>query len=90
MSIEGLFARLVPEFARQATSTEENARRHAEADEALAKAEYEFFDLQRDLQAALDVPLRDRAIKVAAAPAADEAKVAARPSLAARIAAAVA
>lgn len=90
MSVDSLFARLMPEFARQATSVDENARRHADAEKALAKAEYEFFDLQRELQAALDVPLRHRAIRVAA-PAADvpdESKVVERPSLAARLAAA--
>ena len=62
MSTGGLFARLVP--ARQAPSADDNARLHAEADEALAGAEYEFYAMQRDLQAALDVPLRHRAINV--------------------------
>ena len=52
MSVDSLFARLMPEFARQATSVDENARRHADAEKVLAKAEYEFFDLQRELQVA--------------------------------------
>ena len=43
------------------------ARLHAEADEALAKAEYEFYAMQLELQAALDVPLRHRAITVSRA-----------------------
>ena len=60
MSTGGLFARLVP--ARQAPSADDNARLHAEADEALARAEIEFYAMQEDLQAALDVPLRHRAI----------------------------
>ena len=38
MSTGGLFARLVP--ARQTASADDNARLHAEADEALARAEY--------------------------------------------------
>jgi len=63
MSTGVLFARLVP--ARQAPSADDNARLHAEADEALARAEIEFYAMQRDLQAALDVPLRHRAINVA-------------------------
>ena len=102
MSTGGLFARLVP--ARQTASADDNARLHAEADEALAGAEYEFYAMQRDLQAALDVPLRHRAIKVAipdveaATPAADatppgasaEPKSGKRLSLAARLAAAAA
>ena len=62
---------------RQAPTADENARLHAEADEALAGAEIEFYAMQADLQAALDVPLRHRAINVAppdveaATPAAD-------------------
>jgi hypothetical protein len=102
MSTGGLFARLAP--ARQTASADDNARLHAEADEALAGAEYEFYAMQQDLQAALDVPLRHRAISVAkpdaevAAPAADPAapaesaqpKSGKRLSLAARLAAAAA
>lgn len=99
MSTGGLFARLVP--ARQAPSADDNARLHAEADEALARAEIEFYAMREDLQAALDVPLRHRAIKVetpdveAGTPAADatapsEPKSGKRLSLAARLAAAAA
>ncbi|MFA6140008.1 MAG: hypothetical protein WC684_04730 [Hyphomicrobium sp.] len=96
MSTGGLFARLVP--ARQAPSADDNARLHAEADEALARAEVEFYAMQQDLQAALDVPLRHRAIKVAApdvgaeanATASSEPKSGKRLSLAARLAAAAA
>ncbi len=102
MSTGGLFARLVP--ARQAPSADDNARLHAEADEALARAEIEFYAMREDLQAALDVPLRHRAIGVAkpdaevAAPAAApaspaesaEPKSGKRLSLAARLAAAAA
>jgi hypothetical protein len=96
MSAENLFNRLMPERARQAASAGENARLHAEADTALAKAEYEFYAMQRDLQAALDVPLRHRAIPVAtptSEPAPDsvtEPEPAQRLSLAARLAAAAA
>lgn len=62
MPIEDFFARLVPQFARQASSTQDNARRQAEADTLIAKAEYEFYDTQRELMAALGVPLRYRAV----------------------------
>jgi hypothetical protein len=90
---------LVP--GRQTVAADDNARLHAEADEALAGAEYEFYAMQQDLQAALDVPLRHRAISVAkpdveaAAPASDapassEPKSGKRLSLAARLAAAAA
>ena len=99
MSTGGLFARLVP--ARLPASADDNARLHAEADQALARAEYEFYAMQQDLQAALEVPLRHRAINVptpdvdAATPAADapassEPKPGKRLSLAARLAAAAA
>ncbi len=37
MLIEDFFARLIPEFARQATSAQDNAQRQAEADAAMAK-----------------------------------------------------
>jgi hypothetical protein len=96
MSAESLFNRLLPELARPGTSADEQARLHAEADAALAQAEYEFYDMQRELQAALDVPLRHRAIPVAALlPPHDpavvaEAQPAERLSLAARLAAAAA
>lgn len=77
MPVEDFFARWVPEFARQASSTQDNARRQAEADTLIAKAAYELRDMHRELKAALDVPLRHRAIKVAAVlqaePAADAA-----------------
>ena len=62
---------------------DEKARLHAEADQALAEAEYEFYAMQADLQAALAVPLRDRAIKVEQP--ADAVDPPARPSLAARL-----
>jgi hypothetical protein len=94
MSAESLFNRLLPELARDAMSADEHARLHAEADAALARAEYEFYAMQRELQAALEVPLRHRAIPVAApARAPDpvaEAAPAERLSLAARLAAAAA
>ena len=93
MSAEGLFNRLLPEFARQASGTkDDDARRHAAADQAIAKAEHEFYDLQRELQVALDVPLRHRAIKVAAPADAEPPDGAsatpanARPTLAERLA----
>jgi hypothetical protein len=102
MSTGGLFARLVP--SRQAPSADDNARLHAEADEALGRAEIEFYAMREDLQAALDVPLRHRAIGAAkpdaeaVVPAADpaspaesaEPKSGKRLSLAARLAAAAA
>ena len=94
MSAESLFNRLLPELARQGTSADEQARLHAEADAALAQAEYEFYAMQRELQAALDVPLRHRAIPVAASPvepdAAAEPEPSERLSLTARLAAAAA
>jgi hypothetical protein len=48
----------------QVVPADEKARLHAAADEALAEAEYEFYAMQAELQAALAVPLRDRAIPV--------------------------
>lgn len=66
MPVEDFFARWGPAFARQASSTQDNARRQAEADTLIAKAAYELHDMHRELMAAFDVPLRLRAIKVAA------------------------
>jgi hypothetical protein len=84
MSVGNLFS-----LKDQAPTAEEQARLHAEADKALADAEYEFYALQADLQAAFDVPLRDRAIPMPAAPEETDTP---RPaiSLAARLAAAAA
>lgn len=62
---------------------DEQARLHAAADQALAEAEYEFYAMQADLQAALAVPLRDRAVKVEQP--VDPTEPPARPSLAARL-----
>ena len=62
---------------------DEKARLHAEADQALAKAEYEFYAMQADLQVALAVPLRDRAITVEQPVTADDPLP--RRSLAARL-----
>jgi hypothetical protein len=58
----------------QAAPADERDRLHAAADSALAEAEYEFYALQADLQAALEVPLRHRAIAVTPpeAPTSDE------------------
>lgn len=71
MPVEDFFARWLPEFARQATSAQDNAQRQAEAEKLVARAAYELHDMHRELKAALDVPLRDRAVKVAAAAEAD-------------------
>ena len=68
----------------QIVPADEKARLHAAVDEALAEAEYEFYAMQADLQAALAVPLRDRAVKVEQ-PVADAVDSPARPSLAARL-----
>lgn len=84
MSVANLFS-----LKDQAPTAEEQARLHAEADKALADAEYEFYALQADLQAAFQVPLRDRAIKVAPAHEEGDAPQPAK-SLAARLAAAAA
>jgi hypothetical protein len=67
----------------QVVPADEKARLHAEADQALAEAEYEFYAMQEDLQAALAVPLRDRAIKLEQP--ADVAEPSARAPLAARL-----
>lgn len=75
----------------QAPTAEEQARLHAEADKALADAEYEFYALQAAVQEALQVPLRDRAVRVGPQP--EESATEAgeqRLSLAARIASAAA
>jgi hypothetical protein len=75
----------------QAPTAEEQARLHAAADKALADAEYEFYALQAAVQAALEVPLRDRAVRVGPAPEAEATESSeSRPSLAARIASAAA
>ncbi len=71
MPVEDFFARWLSEFARQATSAQDNAQRQAEAEKLVARAAYELHDMHRELKAALDVPLRDRAVKVAAAAEAD-------------------
>jgi hypothetical protein len=68
----------------QIVPADEKARLHAAADEALAEAEYEFYAMQADLQAALAVPLRDRAITVEQ-PADAAYEPPERPSLAARL-----
>ena len=65
MDAEDFFARLLPQFAHRASSVEYAKQQQAEADRLIAKAEYEFYDVQRELQVALRVPLRDRAVKVA-------------------------
>ena len=66
---------------------DEKERLHAAADQALAEAEYEFYAMQADLQAALAVPLRDRAVKLE--PLVDVAEQPATPpSLAKRLSAA--
>ena len=53
----------------QVTPAEAEARLHAAADAALAEAEYEFYAMRAELEAALSVPLRDRAITVETAEA---------------------
>jgi hypothetical protein len=70
-------------LADHVVPADEKARLHAAADQALAEAEYEFYAMQADLQAALAVPLRDRAITIEQPPDADSPL--ARPSLAARL-----
>jgi hypothetical protein len=68
----------------QVAPADERARLHAEADQALAEAEYEFYAMQAELQAALAVPLRNRAVKLDA-PAEPDKDPAPRASLAARL-----
>ncbi|KAB2940822.1 MAG: hypothetical protein K8F92_09285 [Hyphomicrobium sp.] len=58
MSAGNLFS-----LSDQAAPTDKRARLQAEADAALAEAEYEFYAMRAQLQAALDVPLRHRAVK---------------------------
>jgi len=75
-------------------SAAERDRLEAEADRALAEAEYEFYALREALQVALDVPLRDRAIASTRLSPADEPETVetaeAPPSLIARLASAAA
>jgi hypothetical protein len=59
MSVGELFS-----LKDQAKRGEEHERLHMAADAALAEAEYEYYAMRADLQAALDVPLRHRAIIV--------------------------
>jgi hypothetical protein len=66
MDAEDFFARLLPQFAHRASSVEYAVSRQAEADALIAKAEYELFDVQRELAEAFAVPLRYRAIAVPA------------------------
>ena len=49
MAAHDLFARFVPEFARHVGSAKDNADRQANAERLLSKAEYEFYQLRRDL-----------------------------------------
>ena len=55
-------------------AADECDRLEAEADRALAEAEYEFYALREALQVALAVPLRDRAIATTRLMTADESE----------------
>jgi len=66
MPAQDFFTRHLPEFARQAGSAQDNAGRQADAERLLAKAEYECIQVRRELMTAMAVPLRDRAVEVAA------------------------
>lgn len=54
MAAADLFARFVSEFSGQAGSAKANADRQATAERLLTKAEYEFYQLRRDLAGVLD------------------------------------
>lgn len=58
----------------QAAPADKRARLQAEADAALAEAEYEFYAMRAQLQAALDVPLRHRAVNAAVETAPEAAR----------------
>lgn len=59
----------------QAAPADTRARLQAEADAALAEAEYEFYAMRAELQAALDVPLRHRAVSACVDVAPQDARV---------------
>jgi len=49
MSAPDFFARYTAEFAHQAGSSEANVDRHVSAERLVAKAEYELYQLRREL-----------------------------------------
>jgi hypothetical protein len=48
-------ARMAPEFAQHVGSARENASRQAAVERLIAKAEYEYFQVRRDLMAVLGI-----------------------------------
>jgi hypothetical protein len=48
-------ARMAPEFAQHVGSARENASRQAAVERLIAKAEYEYFQVRRDLRAVLGI-----------------------------------
>ena len=76
MPAPAFFARYTSEFARQLGSSQENADRQVSAERLLAKAEYELYQLRRELSDVMED----------SQPAAGELEDVARPPMAARAA----
>jgi len=54
MAAPDFFARFVPEFALQLGSARDNVDRQADADRLLSKAEYELYQVRRELVGLID------------------------------------
>ena len=76
MPAPAFFARYTSEFARQLGSSQENADRQVSAERLLAKAEYELYQLRRELSDVIEYTQ----------PAAEELEEVTPPPLAARAA----
>jgi hypothetical protein len=71
-------ARMAPEFAQHAGSARENANRQAAVERLIAKAEYEYFQVRRDLMTVLGIAEGPAAVaQDSASPAPPEAAEAA-------------
>lgn len=65
MSAPDFFERYTSEFAQQAGSSQANADRHVSAERLVAKAEYELYQLRRELVDVLEY-VQPRAVQEAA------------------------
>jgi hypothetical protein len=70
-------ARMAPEFAQHVGSARENASRQAAVERLIAKAEYEYFQVRRDLMTVLGIAEGPAMKQEDAAPAPPEAAEAA-------------
>lgn len=58
------FARMGAQFAEQAGTARENAQRQAEVERLLARAEYEYYQMRRELVGLLPIEAEPRIIEV--------------------------